>query len=67
MTRRGLVWTAVAVVALLLLFGLLLGGFFWPRPQFERGPWATPPGESAGEAVPADTIADSVVAPPGGR
>jgi hypothetical protein len=29
-------------------FAIVLGGMLWPRPQFQRGPWAP---------APADTIA----------
>ncbi len=43
-------WIALAVVLLIALFAVVAGGFLWPRPQFQRGPWAVP-GDSAGTAA----------------
>lgn len=40
---------AVAVALAVALFALIIGGFFWPRPQMNRGPWAGPD-----TAAPAD-------------
>lgn len=47
-------WIALVTVLLIALFAILVGGFLWPRPQFQRGPWAGPgaaPGDSAGASV----------------
>lgn len=52
MSRRGWIVLVVLVVA---LFALIIGGFLWPRPQFERGPWKqleAPAGEPAEPAPP---------------
>lgn len=40
------------VVLAVALFALIVGGFFWPRPQMRRGPW-----------VPADSTAPDSTAP----
>lgn len=45
-------WIVLAVVVLVLLFAFVVGGFFWPRPQWERGPWNAPDRPPA-EAPPA--------------
>ncbi len=45
MSGRAL-WIVAAVVTLVLAFAVVAGGFFWPRPQFERGPWASPSRQS---------------------
>jgi len=55
MGRTG--WIVVIAVLLITLFAVLVGGFFWPRPQFQRGPWAGPgevPGDSAGARIGGD-------------
>lgn len=44
MSRRA--WIVLIVLAL-ALFAMAVGGFLWPRPQFERGPWAGPDTASA--------------------
>lgn len=37
MGRTG--WIVLIVVLLITLFAVVVGGFFWPRPQFRKGPW----------------------------
>lgn len=32
-------WVVLAIVVLVALFAIVVGGFFWPRPQWDRGPW----------------------------
>jgi hypothetical protein len=34
-------WFIIAIVLLVALFAIVVGGFLWPRPQFDRGrtPW----------------------------
>jgi len=32
-------WIVLAIVAVVALFALVVGGFLWPRPQWEKGPW----------------------------
>jgi hypothetical protein len=34
-------WVVIAVAVAMVLFAIVVGGFLWPRPQFERGrtPW----------------------------
>ncbi len=41
MGRTG--WIVLIVLLLITLFAVVVGGFFWPRPQFQRGPWETEP------------------------
>ena len=48
MSRRAR--TVLLIVLAVALFALILGGFFWPRPQMERGPWAEP--EATGSRGP---------------
>lgn len=43
-------WIALIVVLLIAVFAVVVGGFLWPRPQFQRGPWMGP-GDSVGAAV----------------
>ncbi|MGH7570350.1 MAG: hypothetical protein ACREMK_00715 [Gemmatimonadota bacterium] len=45
MGRTG--WIVLIVVLLITLFAVVVGGFFWPRPQFRKGPWATDPPAAA--------------------
>ncbi|MDX1624305.1 MAG: hypothetical protein R3199_10045 [Gemmatimonadota bacterium] len=54
MSRRG--WIVLAVVLVVALFALIIGGFLWPRPQFERGPWRDP--GPAGGGAPAGAPAE---------
>ena len=44
-------WIILAVVVLLALFAVVIGGFLWPRPQWEKGPWN--PDRAPMEAPPA--------------
>lgn len=47
-------WIALILVLLIALFAVVVGGFLWPRPQFQRGPWAgsgPAPTDSAGAPV----------------
>jgi hypothetical protein len=34
-------WLLIALAVAIALFAIVVGGFLWPRPQFERGrtPW----------------------------
>ncbi|MGH7549860.1 MAG: hypothetical protein ACREK3_03800 [Gemmatimonadota bacterium] len=43
-------WIILIAVLLIAMFAVVVGGFFWPRPQFRKGPWA---GEGP---VPADSV-----------
>ena len=43
-------WMALILVLLIAFFAIVVGGFLWPRPQFQRGPWVGP------GAVPADSV-----------
>jgi hypothetical protein len=52
-------WIALIAILLIALFAVVVGGFLWPRPQFQRGPW-TGPG-----AVPADSGHALDKGPPG--
>jgi hypothetical protein len=47
-------WIALVTVVLIALFAVVVGGFLWPRPQFQRGPWTGPgpvAGDSTGESI----------------
>jgi hypothetical protein len=33
-------WVTLIGILLIVLFAVVVGGFLWPRPQFQRGPWA---------------------------
>lgn len=44
---------AAALLVVIAIFALVVGGFLWPRPQFQRGPWEAPPAEPAPDALPA--------------
>ncbi len=50
MSRRARI--ALIVVLAVALFALIVGGFFWPRPQMQRGPWVTPDSLAPGSATP---------------
>ena len=41
MRRTG--WIVLVAVLLITFFAVVVGGFFWPRPQFRKGPWSTEP------------------------
>ena len=42
-----------AILLAFAVFALVVGGFLWPRPQFQRGPWESPPVEPAPDGLPA--------------
>lgn len=56
MSRRARI--TLFVVLAVALFALIVGGFFWPRPQMQRGPWA-PPDSTPGSAAPGSAAPDS--------
>jgi hypothetical protein len=42
-------WIVLVIVVVGALFALVVGGFLWPRPQWEKGPWNNgdrPPAEA---------------------
>ena len=47
-------WVALIAVFLIAVFAVVAGGFLWPRPQFQRGPWTGP------DAAPADSVGAAV-------
>lgn len=51
MSKR--IWIAIVIV--IALFAIVVGGMLWPRPQFQKGPWATP-GAEAPPGTPAENI-----------
>lgn len=42
-----------AILLAFAIFALVVGGFLWPRPQFRKGPWESPPVQPAPDALPA--------------
>lgn len=45
-------WIILAAVLLVALFAVVIGGFLWPRPQWDKGPWQSGD-ETPVEAPPA--------------
>ena len=46
--------TLLIVVLVIAAFAIVVGGMLWPRPQFERGPWAIPGGEAPADSAAAE-------------